>query len=247
MTRMTLRFGALGLTALLAACGGGGVGTLGPTATTPATVPTATPTVASTPATTEPPAVTFAPAPSGHLAVPGEFEIELDPGRYWSSPPFELGFSFDVDQPGWIAGHLNAEFFDIQRDEDGGGPEWPQSILAFGLPGFVRGATNIPAEELTPAEAVAALQGRASLGASNVQELTLFGREAVSVDLRPTVQSPVFGAADGTFTVGTELDARLVFVPLEDRLLAVIVQGTPGELEATWEEALPILESIDLG
>lgn len=228
---------------LCVACAGGGVATPSP-GTTPGA--SQAPAASPSPAASLPSAPTFAPAPSGHLAVPSEFEIELEPGRYWSSPPFAVGFSFDVDQPGWIAGHLNAEFFDIQRDTDGGGPEWPQSILAFGLPAFVRGATDIPADGLTPAAAVEALSGRASLGASNVTELTLFGQPAVRVDLHTLVQSPVFGGDDGTFTIGPQADARLAFVELEGRLLAVILQAAPAELEMRWVEALPILDSIEL-
>lgn len=243
MTGITARFGAIGLAALLVGCGGGVAMTSGPTATAPITTPSAT----TSPATTVPPPATFAPAPSGHLAVPSQFEIELDPGRYWSSPPFEIGFSFDVDQPGWIAGHLNAEFFDIQRDADGGGPALPQSILGFGLPTTIRGATDIPVVELTPAEAVAELLARTSLGASNVTERMLFGRESVSIDLHPAVQSAVFGAAGGTFRIDPELEARLAFIPFEQRLLAVILLARPGDLEMRWLEALPILESIDLG
>jgi hypothetical protein len=236
---------AVAATALLlcVACGGGGVATPAPTATA---VLTSAPAVSPSPTPSQPPPASFPPAPSGHLAMPSRFEVELVPGRYWSAPPFEIGFSFEVDQPGWIAGHLNAEFFDIQRDADGAGPEWPQSILAFGLPVFIRGGTDIPATELTPAEAVAELQGRASLGASNVTELTLFGRPAVRVDLHAAVESPVFGAAGGTFTIGPQLDARFVLVPLGERLVAVIVQASPADLEARWLEALQILESVVL-
>ena len=242
-TEARRRLATLASALLLVACGGAAVATPGPTAT-PAV--TQGPAVSTSPIPSEPAARTFAPAPSGHLAMPGVFEVELAPGRYWSSPPFQVGFSFDVDQPGWISGHLNAEFFDIQRDADGGGPEWPQSILAFGLPEFVRGSTNIPATELTPAEAVAELAARASLGATNVTELTLFGLPAVRVDLHTTVQSPVFGGAGGTFSTTPELDARFAFVPFEDRLLVVIVQAAAGDLETRWQEALPILESVAL-
>jgi len=184
--------------------------------------------------------------PSGHLAVPSRFGVELEPGRYWSSPPFEVGFSFVVSQPGWIAGHLNAEFFDIQRDADGGGPDWPQSILGWGLPAFVRGDGDIPVADLTPSEAVAELRARPSLGAANVVEQELFGRPAVRVDLHPLVQSPVFGGPGGTFSAGPPLDARVVFVPYEQRLLVVVLQSGVGDLEARWQEALPILESVEL-
>lgn len=241
--RILLAF-ALGLAAIPAAC------TAAPAS------PVATPPAGTAGQSSSPPASslptpsaavqTQAPVPSGHLAFPSRFDVELVPGRYWSAPPFELGFGFDVDQPGWIAGHLNAEFFDIQRDADGGGPEWPQSILGFGLPAFIRGGTDIPVSELTPAEAIAALRDRASLGASNVTELTLFGRPAVRVDLHTVVQSAVFGGPGGTFTTTPQLDVRIAFVQLGERLLAVIVQADAGDLDARWTEALPILESVEL-
>lgn len=211
-----------------------------------ATAAPSTPAISLAPTASASPQGTLAAVPSGHLAMPARFDVELAPGRYWSSPPFEIGFPFMVDQPGWIAGHLGRDFFDIQRDADGAGPKWPQSILAFGLPASIRGDTDVPVAGLTPAEAIAQLRARASLGGSNVTERTLFGRLAVSMDLHAAVESPVFGAAGGTFTIGPELDARFVLVPFEERLLAVIVQGAVGDLEARWQEALPILESVRL-
>jgi hypothetical protein len=60
------------------------------------------------------------------------------------------------------------------------------------------------------------------------------------------VESPVFGAAAGTFTIGPQRDASLVFVPLVERILAVIDQAGAGDVETRWLEALPILESVEL-
>jgi hypothetical protein len=42
------------------------------------------------------------------------------------------------------------------------------------------------------------------------------------------------------------IDIRLGMVPLEEDLLAVFVGAPPGELDAAWDEAAPILESVDL-
>ena len=54
------------------------------------------------------------------------------------------------------------------------------------------------------------------------------------------------GNADGTFTISPPLDARLVLVPYDERLLAVIVQAGPEDLESAWLEAVAILEPSEL-
>ena len=51
---------------------------------------------------------------------------------------------------------------------------------------------------------------------------------------------------DGAFNLEPSIDIRLGIVPLDDDLLLAFVGAPPGELEAAWDEALPILESVDL-
>jgi hypothetical protein len=228
-----------------AACATGG-----PTPVPSAAVPTgpiATGAAASD-APTPPPHPTVGPAPSGSLSLPTGFAIELEPGTYWSAPPFELGFAFTVPDEGWIAGHLNGEFFDIQRFE--GEPAegvLPERIVAFALPRWIQGSTSIDVAELTPAEAVELLVARSDIETANVTELRIIGRDAVRVDLHaPTPMIPVFGGDDGTFRQDTALDARLVALPLDGQLLVLISSAGSDDLEAAWGVALPIFESINL-
>lgn len=190
---------------------------------------------------------TAAPAPSGYLAVPTAFGVELTPGLYWSAPPFDLGFPFEVDQTGWVAGHLNGEFFDLQRHEGTPGGSLPLNMVGFGLPLTIQGATDIPVEELTPAAAVAVLEARTNVETTNVTELELFGRQAVRVDLHaPNDSTPVLAGDNGTFAMSADKDVRLAFIPLDGALLIALVQSAPDNLEAAWAEALPILESAVL-
>jgi hypothetical protein len=199
------------------------------------------------PSTVAPSPTPLAPLPSGVLRLPSDFAIELEPGRYSSSPPFERFFTFEVDDPGWRAGHLNAEFFDIQRFDGVPTTGLPSRILAFAHPDTIHGPTSVPATELTPEAAVAALTARDDLVTKNVAELELFGRPSVRVDVHaPVDNTPVFGGADGTFRQSADLDARLVAVPIDGGLLLVLVQATPQDLEPAWDQALSILETVQL-
>jgi hypothetical protein len=235
---------------VMLALGSAACATGGPTPVPSAAVPTgpiATGAAASD-APAPPPHPTVGPAPSGILSLPTGFAIELEPGTYWSAPPFELGFAFEVPEPGWIAGHLNGEFFDIQRfaGEPAEGV-LPERVVAFALPRWIQGSTSVDVAELTPAEAVELLVARSDIETANVTNLQVLGRDAVRVDLRaPTPMVPVFGGDDGTYRQDTALDSRLVAVPLDGQLLLLISSAAMDDLEAAWDTALPIFESIDL-
>ncbi len=191
--------------------------------------------------------LTPAPAPSGVTPLPTEFAAALEPGTYWSAPPFDIGFSFEVDQPGWIAGHLNGEFFDIQRDADGAGPELPQRLLGFAHPLEIHGMSIVEASQLTPDEAVDLWVDRSDIETANVTDMELLGGAAVRVDLHaPLPMLALFGGDDGTFRVDTDFDVRIIVVGLDDGLFLVTIHAPAAELEAAWSEALPILESIDM-
>jgi hypothetical protein len=228
-----------------AACTPGGATPVPSVAVPTSPIPTA---AAASDAPMASPRLTAGPAPSGVLSLPTGFAIELEPGTYWSAPPFELGFAFTVPDEGWIAGHLNGEFFDIQRFE--GEPAegvLPERIVAFALPRWIQGSTSIDVAELTPAEAVELLVARSDIETANVTELRIIGRDAVRVDLHaPTPMIPVFGGDDGTFRQDTALDARLVALPLDGQLLVLISSAGSDDLEAAWGVALPIFESINL-
>jgi hypothetical protein len=120
-------------------------------------------------------------------------------------------------------------------------------MVGFGLPETIRGTERLNAADLTPAEAVEALQARAVLETANVTELELFGRPAVRVDVHaPTDFTELFAGPEGAFQMSSAQDIRLAFVALDERLLIALVQAAGDELEAAWQEALPILVSADL-
>jgi hypothetical protein len=240
------------LTALLvlAAAAGG----CAPSATPPAT-PTAgpVPPSASPLAPSDGPTLTaeptIAPAPSGTLPLPTGFAAALEPGTYWSAPPFDLGFAFTVLEEGWVAGHLNPEFVDIQQFE--GTPAegvMPERIISFAHPLEIHGTTIVDASGLTPAEAIDAWVERSDIETANVEELELLGGDAVRVDVHaPVPMLALFGGDDGTFRLDGAYDVRTVAVAVDGGLFIASVHAPAADLEAAWAQALPILESIDLG
>jgi hypothetical protein len=205
----------------------------------PSAVPTARPPVASGSSGSQPP---------GPLAWPAEFGVELTPGRYAGSPPFDVSFTVEVGERGWYTGHLHAEFFDLLRFDGLTLEDLPNRMVAFAHPTMVRLASgNEPATGLAPADAIAGLAARPDLVTSNQAPLELFGRPSVRIDLHADVSNTtVFGGPVGNFGMGPEREVRLVAMALDSGLLLVLVLAEADDLEAAWEEALRILETIEL-
>jgi hypothetical protein len=241
---------ALALAAAAGACNPGGPSA--PAATTvgqaPTRSPTPTPTSSADAAPTVAPSPTPpVPLPSGALRLPTAFAIELAPGTYFSTPPFDLPFTFEIRERGWRAGHLNGEFFDIQRFDGVPTTGLPSRILGFAHPWAIEGVTRLHAADLTPEEAIAALAARDDLVTANVTDFELFGRAAVRVDIHaPVDNTPLFGGADGTFGQSVDHDARLAAVPIDGGLLVVLIEAKPDDLEAAWAQAAEILETVYL-
>jgi hypothetical protein len=241
-----VRAGARILPALLVlACAG----------TQPTTVPSAS---SSAPPTAEPSAsasagaagssadVTASVDPRG-LAFPTTAGRELDLGTYVSSPPFDVDFTFEIADPGWESLHLIGEFFDVVRWDGPGRTGAPARSLAFGHPERVRGATDVPVAGLTPAAAVELLAGRDDLIVGSPGPFRLDGRDGLVLDLRAATRSTVlFGGQRGDLGIGPDRDVRLGVVPLQADLLFVVVSAVPGQVDAAWDQAEPILESIEL-
>ena len=184
---------------------------------------------------------------SSPIAFPSTTGEVLAAGRYTSSPPFEVPFTFEVPADGWESMHHHGEFFDIGRFATAERQTAPVRWIAFGHPGHIRGDEDVPADELTPEEAAALLAARHDLTASEVVPYTLADLDGVRLDLHaPAPNTPVFGGPDGAFNLEPSIDIRLGIVPLDDDLLLVFVGAPPGELDAAWDEAQPILESVDL-
>jgi hypothetical protein len=184
---------------------------------------------------------------SSPLAFPPTTGEVLSAGRYTSSPPFDVPFTFAVPPDGWESMHHHGEFFDIGRFATAERQTAPVRWIAFGHPGHIRGDEDVPADGLTPEEAAALLAARHDLTASEVVPYSLADRDGVRLDLHATQpDTPIFGGPDGAFNLEPSIDIRLGIVPLDDDLLLVFVGAPPGELDAAWEEAQPILDSVDL-
>ena len=185
-----------------------------------------------------------APSPAAFPTTSGE---ELTAGRYDSSPPFDIPFTFDVPAGGWESMHLHGEFFDIGRFATEERTTAPARWIAFGHPGHVRGSEDVPVAGLTPEAAAELLATRDDLTASEPVPYTIAGHEGVRLDLHaPEPNTPIFGGRDGDFGLEPSIDIRIGLLPLENELLVVFVGASPDELDAAWEEAQPVLESIDL-
>lgn len=240
------------ITVVLAGCSTAAVSTATP-ATAPPASPTATATVAASPAATPTRAPTPRPTvpptpPPGVAAWPKAFDIEMS-GTYWSTPPFTIPFTITVEEPGWFSGHLHPTFVDLQRFDGITPHQFPNRMLGFGDPShFGAAGSPVDATTLTPDAALDLLADRASLTTTNRTPQQLLGLQGARMDLHSaTDNNPLFGDPGGNFGLGPQLDVRLVILPRDGRLFVVAVLAAPGDLDAAWEQALPILESVELG
>jgi hypothetical protein len=231
---------------LLAACTAAAPtpGPIAPTGTAPAAASN-TPSSPAGPPTSSGSGPTL---PPGSLPLPTEFAIELEPGTYFASPPFEIPFTFEVAEPGWVAGHLNPEFIDIQQYE--GAPAvgvLPERIIGFAHPLQIHGTAVVDAADLTPADVADLWVERTDIETANLEELELLGGEAVRVDVHaPVAMLPLFGGPGGTFRLDEAFDVRIVVIAIDDGLFLATVHAPPADLGAAWAQALPTLESIDV-
>ena len=201
--------------------------------------------LACAPVATPGPTQSPSPAPSP-IAFP-RTTGEVVAGRYASDPPFDVPFTFEVPADGWESMHLHGEFFDIGRFATADRQTAPIRWIAFGHPGHIRGDEDVPAAGLTPEAAATLLSSRDDVTAGEAVPFSLAGRDGVRLDLHaPEADTPIFGGPDGAFNLEPSIDIRLGIVPLDDDLLLVFVGAPPGELDAAWDEAQPILESVDL-
>jgi len=170
------------------------------------------------------------------------------PGTYFSSPPFVIPLTLELTERGWHAGHLNPVFVDLQRYDGVAVGGLPTRMLALGWPDNVRGADGpVPVAGLTPGDALDLLASRGSIRARERRGIELSGLAGERIDLHSDLgNNPIFGTADGDFGLGPELDLRLIAVPYRDGLLMLSVLAPAADLDAAWQQALPILQSIEL-
>lgn len=189
-----------------------------------------------------------APRTSGTLAWPSAFGVDLAPGTYFSSPPFDVPFTLALGETGWQTGHLHAEFFDLIRFDGLPETDLPAVLFGFAQPAMIRGAGgNEPAAGLSPDAAIDSLAARADIAPSNRAAVDLFGRAGARVDLHADVaNTQLFGGAAGNFGLGPERNLRIAAVAFDGGLLLVLVLAPPGEVEEAWARVQPILTSITL-
>ena len=91
-----------------------------PTRTPGQPTPTPRHTTSGQPTPTSEPTLSFEPSASTpvSLAFPRVAEERLVEGRYSSTPPFGVPFTFEVIGNSWESGHLHADFFDLLQFDD---------------------------------------------------------------------------------------------------------------------------------
>ncbi|HYI22902.1 MAG TPA: hypothetical protein VEX62_09735, partial [Candidatus Limnocylindrales bacterium] len=123
----------------------------------------------------------------------------------------------------------------------------PSRWIAFGLPTVIHGDPDTPTSDLSPADAAELLAARSDLESSEPSDVTVAGLEGTQIDLSSMApDTHIFGSPGGDFGLGPEHDARLAMVPWDDGLLLFLVLATAGELDEAWQEALPILDSVEM-
>ena len=228
------------LAVVVAACGDGSPGASG---VSTAPTETANGTIDASPAPS-------AEQPTGSSATsvlrwPQASGIDLEPGRYASSPPFDVAFTFEVSEDGWESAHLHGEFFDLIRDVDPDG--LPARWLAFGRPEYIGVEPGTPATGMSVDEAIALIRARDDIRAADPEPFELDGRGGTRIDLHTLApDTKLFGGEDGAFGQGPNQDIRLGVVEHDGGLLLVLVLAAASDLDAAWHQVQPILDSLAL-
>jgi hypothetical protein len=207
---MRLGLATFALTAMLLS---GCAATANPTPGSPASSVRPTPSPLPTPSSTPAPTI---------LAFPTVSDVDLEPVRYNSSPPFDLSFTFEIPEDGWHSAHIHHDFFDVMRF-DGPDPIAPTSWVAWALPEHFIGTTTEAATDLTPAEAAELMAGKPGVVASDTSPYTILGHEGVVLDLSAAAPNThIFGGPDGDFGLDPAYDMRFGIVDNDLGLLLVI-------------------------
>jgi hypothetical protein len=205
--------------------------------------PQPSPTAVATATPTPGPTATNVPV----LAWPADSAIALTPGRYRSTPPFDIPFTIDIPQGEWGSAHLNPEFFDFMNVTELGVE--PTRWVAFAHPESIWGPGAASTAGLAPRAAAELLAQLDDVVAGPVSDVTLAGTAGARIDLStrfPNVH--LFGGPGGQFGLDPDYELRLTVLPhnADDDLLLILVLAPRGELEAAWAEIEPILETIRL-
>ena len=178
------------------------------------------------------------------LPFPAMSEVELVPGRYDSSPPFDYDFTFAIPEPGWHTAHIHGEFFDVMRF-DGPDPRNPTHWVAWAHPTTIHGDSDEPASELTPRGAADLMSTQLAVDAGPISAFTFGGLSGVQLDLHTEIQRvPLFGGPDGDFQLDSSHDLRAGIVERDGDLLLVLCLAAAQELDTACARAQPILDSV---
>jgi len=150
---------------------------------------------------------------------------ELAVGRYDSSPPFKIPFTFEIPAAGWNTAHIHDDFLDVMRF-DGQDPVAPTAWVAWAMPANIIGEETEPAAGLTPQQAAELMSNKPSVTAGNPVPFTFLARDGVEVELRADLPNTfIFGSGDsgdGNFGLDPAYPMRVGIVDHESGLLLVL-------------------------
>jgi hypothetical protein len=136
----------------------------------------------------------------------------LEPGRY-RYDAFEPAMTFAVG-PGWVGGHVHAEFFDVQREEG--------VLLGFARPTFVMGRDGaVDSGRLGALDALRAIASIRGVDTDPVATTAIDGRRAFEIRTRSAGAVELFGGDEGTFTAEAGRH-RVIALEVEGVLVLVI-------------------------
>jgi hypothetical protein len=173
--------------------------------------------------------------------------VPLEQARYAASPPFDLALTFQTPDDGWESLHLLGEFVDIARFDGVPRSGPPSRWIAFGHPARIHGETEVNAAGLMPGGIADLLRDRDGLETTEPTPFSVAGLDGVQLDLRARARdTSIFGGPAGNLSLEPSRDARMGIVVVGEEPLLVLVFAPPEELDDAWNEAQPVLESVEL-
>jgi hypothetical protein len=158
----------------------------------------------------------------------------LEPGPYaydaFSGPPM----SFAVGE-GWVGGHTNPEFFDVQREG---------VLLGFAYPTFVVGADGaVDVDELSAEDALRTIATNPPFAGGTVRSATIDDRPAFQVGGSPETSVELFGGNEGSFTVEPG-SVRLLAVEVDGDLVLIVASITSGQPDSVNVPVNEVISSV---
>lgn len=137
----------------------------------------------------------------------------IEPGWY-THEPFTPPVAVQVGE-GWSAGHLNQEFWDVQR---------PNLLLGFARPDFLidENGEEVSVESMDAREALELLAANAQLDPGELGESVVAGNDAVVLELLPEASTEILGGPSGRLMLEAGKPVRVIGLDVDGAPLFVV-------------------------